>query len=383
MTAFHALIPLLLAATATADVPPSPAAPPAAAPSAPANAAARASRTLVQTVELGAPPSEVFQCFKSAEGIKKLWSVAQASVDFRVGGQIRTRYSADGDLSEPTSIINTILAYEPDRMLAIKPTAPQGAPDWLQHICQNGWNVMRLDPIDGPAGPGTRTRLTLSGMGYGSGPLDDQAYAFFEKGNRWSLDKMQQVFPLGDDAAAAEPSPKVSTASPSTASGPARVIELDRFVAAGMVPDGVHKEAIIAAPREQVFAAWTNSEGIKSFLGVDSTIDLRIGGPMELYFGANKPEGQRGSEGAQILSYLPNRMLSFSWNAPPSYPEERAKHTWVVIQFHELPGDQTRVELDHVGFGASGVGKWDEVRTHFDRAWGNVLKALAAKLGEN
>jgi hypothetical protein len=79
--------------------------------------------------------------------------VAQAKVDFRVGGQIRTRYRAEGDLDDPTSIVNTILAFEPDRMLAIKATAPEGAPPWLQRICETGWSVLRLEPVGDDAGP--------------------------------------------------------------------------------------------------------------------------------------------------------------------------------------------------------------------------------------
>ncbi len=41
---------------------------------------------------------------------------ALAQVDLRVGGLIRTRYSADGVLGEEETIENLILAYEPGRM---------------------------------------------------------------------------------------------------------------------------------------------------------------------------------------------------------------------------------------------------------------------------
>ncbi len=67
-------------------------------------------------------------------------------------------------------------------------------------------------------------------------------------------------------------------------------------------------------------------------------------------------------------------MVSFSWNAPPHLAAERAKRTWVVITLHDADDGQTRVELDHLGFGEGG--KWQDVRAYFDKAWPNVLKAL-------
>lgn len=343
----------------------------------PASGAAPVSggRTVTSVVELGAPPATVFRDFTTAEGLKRSWSVAQAKVDFRVGGQIRTRYSKDGDLDDPTSIVNTILAYEPDRMLAIKATAPQGSPPWLQKICETGWSVLRLEPI-GP--DGRHTRLTLTGMGYGDGPEYDEAIRFFEHGNQWTLEQMKKLYPIeGEDDAPVSP-----ITGPGRGSTPARVIELDRFVAKGRVPVALHKEVTVNAPPGEVFRLWTTGDGFKSFLGVDGNVDLRIGGPMELYFGSDQPAGERGSEGCQILSYLPDRMLSYSWNAPPKFAAERQKRTWVVVQFHAAENGRTRVELSHLGFGPSGEGKWDEVRAYFDRAWGNVLKALESHLAK-
>lgn len=336
------------------------------APAAAAPAPVAGSRSTVCSVDLGAPPAEVFRSFTTAEGLKRSWSVAQAQVDFRVGGKIRTRYDKEGDLNAPTAIVNTILAYEPDRMLAIKPSAPEGSPAWLKTICETGWNVLRLEPI-GPGGQ--HTRLTLVGLGYGEGPEYDEALKFFDKGNRWTLDKMKELYPMNADAAGAPPAVAADAAA-------RKVIELDRFVAAGSVPVDLHKEIVVNAAPGEVFKLWTTNEGFKSFLGVTGNIDLRIGGPMELYFGPTAPLGERGSEGCQILSYLPDRMLSYSWNAPPKFVEERQKRTWLVVMFHPVDGGKTRVEMNHLGFGPRGEGHWDEVRAYFDRAWGNVLKAL-------
>lgn len=152
-------------------------------------------RTLVISGIVHAPAEEVFHSFTTPEGIVKAWGVAKARVDFRVGGQIRTAYRPDADLDSPGAIVNTILAYEPGRMLSFKSTAPEGAPDWLRAICDSGWWVIRLEPI-----APDRTRYTETGMGFKDGPLFDRAYEFFKQGNASTLKHMQDAFAPAADA---------------------------------------------------------------------------------------------------------------------------------------------------------------------------------------
>ncbi len=70
-------------------------------------------------------------------------------------------------------------------------------------------------------------------------------------------------------------------------------------------------------------------------------------------------------------------MLSFSWNAPPNFGHLRGKHTWVVLEFEPVDADKVNVRLTHLGWGQ---GDWNELYDYFDRAWGGVLGALAARL---
>jgi uncharacterized protein YndB with AHSA1/START domain len=155
----------------------------------------------------------------------------------------------------------------------------------------------------------------------------------------------------------------------------AATIDPSLFVASGPTLTSLVKEATLNATPHEVFAAWTTPEGIKSAIGVDSRVELRIGGPMELLFGKDKmPPGSQGSEGCQILAYVPDRMLAFSWNTPPKFPEERTQRSWVVMEFEPAGAGQTRMRITHTGFGAGG--HWDDVRAYFDHAWGSVLDAL-------
>lgn len=117
-------------------------------------------------------------------------------------------------------------------------------------------------------------------------------------------------------------------------------------------------------------------------MGVGSLIEVRPGGKFELYFRADGPEGERGSEGCTVLSYLPEEMLSFSWNAPPEHKHARTKHTWVVVRLTDAGAASTRIRIDHLGFAghasaaAEHAGEWKEVRHHFVEAWPRVLEAM-------
>lgn len=137
----------------------------------------------------------------------------------------------------------------------------------------------------------------------------------------------------------------------------------------------IHARAIVPVTPDEAFRLWSSSEGIKEFLGIESRIELKIGGPYELIFAPDAAEGSRGSEGCRILSYLPGRMLSFSWNAPPSFPEIREERTHVVIAFESVAPGVTSVTLTHLGW-RDGE-DWDAVYEYFSRAWPGVMQYFA------
>ncbi|MCF7806943.1 MAG: SRPBCC domain-containing protein [Candidatus Marinimicrobia bacterium] len=138
----------------------------------------------------------------------------------------------------------------------------------------------------------------------------------------------------------------------------------------------LHKNRVIEAGKADVWKKWTTHAGLKTFIGSDNKIDLTPGGPFEIYFLMDAPVGEKGGEGNKVLSFLPNDMLSFSWNAPPSIPEIRnQKHrTWVVIQLIKMNETTTKVTLDHLGW--KDGDKWDETYDYFDKAWDFVLNSL-------
>jgi uncharacterized protein YndB with AHSA1/START domain/uncharacterized protein YciI len=142
----------------------------------------------------------------------------------------------------------------------------------------------------------------------------------------------------------------------------------------------LRKEITVAASPQEVWRAWTTTDGAESFFAPEAHIELRVGGPYELYFDPSAPEGQRGSEGCRVLSFLPGEMLSFSWNAPPKFPEIRKERTCVVVRFEDLGDGRVRVRLCHHGWGEGD--QWDRVYAYFDRAWDSVLGNLEKRFGK-
>ncbi len=298
---------------------------------------------LVHEAVLDAPPSEVWKVFSTAEGWKAL-GVAQAEVDFRVGGKILSHYDPKGRLGDEKTIENTILAFEPERMLAFRATKPPAGFPFPKEVLDRTWSVLALTDL----GDG-RTRISLRGHGYGSDEASRRMRAFFDQGNAWTLAKLAGRFPREVPDARLAP---------------------------------IEVSARIPAAPADVFRSWTTAEGVRAFLGVEARVRLEPGGPFELEFDPSQEAGKRGTEGCTVLSWLDGRMLSFTWNAPPRFAHCRERRTVVVVELEaEGPGG-TRVRLTHQGF-AEGAAKepdhaeeWRQVRDYFAKAWPSVLAAL-------
>lgn len=147
---------------------------------------------------------------------------------------------------------------------------------------------------------------------------------------------------------------------------------------ADLSPRKLEKIVTVRAPRAEVWRRFTTSAGVGSWLGPKTKVELTIGGPWEVYFLDERPVGSRGSEECRVLSFLPERMVSFTWNAPPHLPKTRHEFTWVVVELSDVP-EGTRVTLTHLGWPKSGLAdapEWEATFQYFDRAWGKALEAL-------
>ena len=307
---------------------------------------------LIHEADIDAPVAKVWDVFSTDEGFKML-GVAHAKIDFRNGGKMLSHYDPKGTLGDEGTIENTILTFEPQRMIAWHITKPpKGFP--FMTAFKTTWTVATFSDL----GNG-KSHLRMAGLGYTADEESQKMRAFFQQGNAYVLDILKKKL-------------TGTTEAPAQKTAAAAEDPLSPFTL----------ETTVNAMPADVWKSWTTSEGFKAFMGVENKIELRIGGPFEIYFSMTPPAGSRGSEGCTILSYEPERMLSFSWNAPPKFAHARAEHTWVVLTIAPHGAHGSKVTLKHFGFAEQVAAhpdqaeEWKEVRGYFRKAWPNVLKAL-------
>ena len=142
----------------------------------------------------------------------------------------------------------------------------------------------------------------------------------------------------------------------------------------------ITKEVLVRANISQVWEAWTTSAGIQSFFAPEAVVDPKPEGAFHIHINPYAQPGMKGADDMRFLALQKERMLSFTWNAPPHLPEARAQRTVVMLHFEPVTDTDTRVRLTHVGWGSGG--EWDKAYDYFNRAWGNVLLNLQKRFSE-
>lgn len=135
----------------------------------------------------------------------------------------------------------------------------------------------------------------------------------------------------------------------------------------------LHHRVVVPASPAQVWDTWSTAAGVTRFTTVPAKVELRPGGAYEWYFNPSAKAGEKGGEGCTVLSYLPQRMISFTWSAPPTIPKLRAQgpRSHVVVRLRPVEGG-TEVSLSHV-FRGEGE-DWDAFHAYFGKAWNTVLE---------
>ncbi len=105
-----------------------------------------------------------------------------------VDDTMRTHYDPKGTIGDPKTIENMIISYDPERMLSIRVTKPpEGFP--FPNAVMSMWTVIYFEA----AGPRT-TRVRIVGLGFGGGEESEKMRAFFDRGNAYTLKKLQERF---------------------------------------------------------------------------------------------------------------------------------------------------------------------------------------------
>jgi uncharacterized protein YndB with AHSA1/START domain len=152
-----------------------------------AGSPAAASDPIVSEAMVDAPAEQVWRAWTTVEGMQS-WMVAKTDIDLRVGGLWRTSYSRDADLGGDAAIHHRVLALDPGRMLAFQTIkAPKTFP--FPSAILKTWTVVYLDEVDA-----RHTKVTVRMLGYTDDEESQKMRAFFETGNKATLDALVKKF---------------------------------------------------------------------------------------------------------------------------------------------------------------------------------------------
>jgi uncharacterized protein YndB with AHSA1/START domain len=156
---------------------------------------------LVSEAIIDAPREQVWKAFATKEG-QESWNVAHAEIDCRVGGKMLTHYDANGKIGDPNTIENIILALDPGHMLTIQVGKPPAQFPFKEAI-KNVWTVIYLEEVSSK-----QTRVRVVGNGYGDDEESQKLRSFFDKGNSYTLQKLQEKFTPGGSTKSEDPNSK-------------------------------------------------------------------------------------------------------------------------------------------------------------------------------
>ena len=136
---------------------------------------------------VNAPVDAVWNAFTTQQGLES-WMVAKTEIDLKAGGSWRTSYSKESTLDDDAAIHHMILAYDPGRMFSFRTVKfPKGFP--FPNAILKTWNVVYFEPV----GDG-QTKVTARMLGYTDEDESRRMRAFFEQGNRETMNNLIKRF---------------------------------------------------------------------------------------------------------------------------------------------------------------------------------------------
>ena len=136
-------------------------------------------------IVIAAPVSAVWSAWTVNEEIEA-WMTPSSDIDLAIGGRWLTSYEEGSTLDDDTVIHNEILAFDPERMLAIRTVKPPADFPFPDAILDT-WTVLYLQPIDD-----NQTRILMRMSGFGSDEESEAMREFFQWGNQYELEKLKE-----------------------------------------------------------------------------------------------------------------------------------------------------------------------------------------------
>lgn len=141
------------------------------------------------------------------------------------------------------------------------------------------------------------------------------------------------------------------------------------------IPVPIENSAVINAPINEVWAAWTTPEGVPTFLGFAADVHPQPRGVFRVVFAPEKSTPlERGNDGI-VVAVEHQRMLSVTWMTPMHMPNLKGNSTSLVLYFDQIDdGRRTLVRLINSGYGSGP--EWQAAYQYNIKGWDRVLSAL-------
>lgn len=143
------------------------------------------------SVVVDAPVAKVWDAFTTDDGFTR-WATPVAHITLENGGgMMESSYRLTSKIGDPDNIRNEIVAYLPNRMIALRNAhVPKGTP-FDPVLIASIRTIITFDDLGG------KTRVTESQVGYGDGAGYDSMYTHFRDGNAEELESLANSFTGG------------------------------------------------------------------------------------------------------------------------------------------------------------------------------------------
>ena len=142
--------------------------------------------------------------------------------------------------------------------------------------------------------------------------------------------------------------------------------------------DALVSEAVVNAPVEAVWNAWTTVDGIQSWMVAKADIDVRVGGLWRTSYTRDADLAGDAAIHHRILAFDPGKMLAFQTiKTPKNFPFAGIVQTWTVVYLEPVGAGQTKVTVRMVGYGDDPESL--KMRAFFDKGNQATLDALVKR----
>ncbi len=134
---------------------------------------------------------EVWDAFTTEKGLKS-WAVPVVQLDFRIGGTRKAHYNKNAQIGDDFTITNDILNYLPKELLTYKVNLTKAFPKECRDEDDHLQYMLQFRELNNK-----RVKITFSMLGWGEGPEWEEVYDKFERGNRWTFERLVKRFKTG------------------------------------------------------------------------------------------------------------------------------------------------------------------------------------------